>query len=712
MMRTFSTLFAVIFFTLQVVAQNELKVKVINTPATGVFPTFSKVELGIELPEAIQLKMLNFFAKLRVSNFDKVNPFLQWDLNVVAVFRQEESNKTIRVPAFFFRDFKRDTIQNKYVAIDVRDNMRVRFAPPVQGKWTVTMEWSVKSQPQPNTGIVAEFHVVESTNPGYVRVHPNGKNLQLGDSIFYPVGINFPSPMKEVINYHTILDANGKIPYGPDETHLVVKPNAYLRYLREIENYAKSGGKYIRILQSAWGSLLEFEEKGNYFNRMHYAWEQDHLVDICAANQVYILFNLLQQEPFMKYGNYDMFDWDWSHYDREGKYYADDPYPAYCYAQGDRKLPHEMFMNETDLNYHEQRLRYYIARYGYSTNIYVFELLSEPWHLDQLDKREPFFENTPEGEKLRKAVMNYQSRMASYMRKNLTHAPQLIGVGISNGHVFDGPWGIDSSIYIPEVDVIGINPYSAVPEKLVITTGKSNNVLDPSENTMRRTVYLLSEKSGKPVFISEGGAGDGVDEKSNFSQQKLDMAAFGFSGLAGFNSWVGWFYGHEVTWPHMIVVQNFFNSAIFKEVLIQGNGKWVHGVQAEKLNKKDKKRSKEAQYYISENGKVAAGYVKNRTYNFWTKATHVKELPYDFLKSDPQLGSLRDIGWEDGKPLFVEGLEKGKKVTVSWYNAMNGELIGTEEFKWKRKFVLRHPTLRVEDDGKELPICWFRITVE
>jgi hypothetical protein len=693
-------------------AQGDVKVRLVNAPMSGNFETYSKVELGIELPQSIQLKMANFFLKTRVSNYDKVNPFLDWDLNVVAVFRQEESNKTIRVPAFYFRDFKRDTIQNKYVPIDVPDNMRVRFAPPVAGKWTVKLEWSVKSKPQPATGTVLEFDVVNSNNPGYVTLHPNRRNFQLGDSIFYPVGVNFPSPMKDVINYHTIPDANGKTPYGPDETHLVVKPKAYLRYMRDIQDYVNSGGKYIRILQSAWGSLLEFEEKGNYYNRMHYAWEQDQLIEFCEANDVFVQFNLLQQEPFMKYGNYDMFDWDWSHYDRDGNYHSDDPYPAYCYAQDNKKAPHEMFMNEIDLNYHEQRLRYYLARYGYATHIYLFELLSEPWHLDQLMSHEPFFENTPEGAVVRKAVVNYQARMATYMRKNVTHAPQLIGVDMSIAHVFDGPWGIDSSIYIPEVDVVGINPYSPVPEKLVIKPSEENNVIDPAENTMRRVVQLLSENSGKAVIISEGGAGDGVDEKSDYAQQKLDMASFGFSGFAGFNSWIGWFQGHEVNWPYMFVVQSFLNNAAFKQVLQQGNGKWVHGVQAEKLTKKDKKRSKEMQYYVAENGGGAVGYIKNRSYNFWTKATKVNELPYDFLKTDPQLGTLTDISWEDGKPLYVSGLKKGKKVRVTWYNGLTGAAIATEEFKWKRKFVMRHPLLRVETEANELPICWFSITVE
>jgi len=711
-MRANSFLLGILCLSLQTFAQNDPQVKVINVPESGVFPAYSKVELGIELPEAVQIKMINFFAKLRVSNFDKVNPFLDWDLNIVAVFRQEESNKTIRVPAFFFRDFKRDTMRNMYVAIDVKDNMRVRFAPPVAGKWTVKLDWSVKSKPQPSSGVVAEFQVVESKNPGYISLHPNRRNFLLGDSIFYPVGVNFPSPMKDVINYHTILDAQGKIPYGPNETHLVVKPKAYLRYFRDIEHYVNSGGRYIRILQSAWGSLLEFEEKGNYVDRMHYAWEQDQLIDFCAAKQVYVQFNLLQQEPFMKYGNYDMFDWDWSHYDRDGNYHSDDPYPAYCYAQGDKKEPHEMFLNESDLNFHEQRLRYYIARYGYATNIYLFELLSEPWHLDQLSKKEPFFENTPDGAVVRKAVVNYQARMAKYMRENLTHAPQLIGVDMSIAHVFDGPWGIDSSIYIPEVDVVGINPYSPVPEKLVINPNDANNVINPSENTMRRVVQLLTESSGKAIIISEGGAGDGVDEKSDYAQQILDMASFGFSGFAGFNSWIGWFYGHEVNWPYMMVVQNFLNNPDFKQVIKQGNGRWIHGVQAEKLSKKGKKRSKEIQYYVSENGKSAVGYVKNRTYNFWTKATNPRELPYDFLKDDPDLGVLRDIGWEDGRPLCVTGLKKGKKITITWYNALTGAVIGTEDYKWKRKFVLRHPLLRVEVAGNELPICWFRLTVE
>lgn len=710
-MRNWINLLAIGILSVFGYAQQDLTVNVLNLPASGSFQTYSKVELGIELPEAVQLKIINFFAKTRVSNYDKVNPFLDWDLNVVAVFRQEESNKTIRVPAFYFRDFKRDTIQNRYIAIDVKDNMRVRFAPPVPGTWTVRFEWSMKSKPQISSANLS-FNVLPSASPGYVKVHENRRNFQLGDSVFYPIGVNFPSPMKDVIIYHSISKADGSAPYGPNETHLAVSPKAYLRYLQDVQDYIDAGGKYIRTLQSAWGSLIEFEEKGNYVDRMHYAWEQDHFIELCAKNDVYVQFNLLQQEPFMKYGNYDMFDWDWSHYDREGNYHPEDRYPAYCYANGDKKQPHEMFMNEIDLMHHEQRLRYYIARYGYSRNIYLFELLSEPWHLNQIMNHEPFFQNSPEGITVRKAVLNYQTRMAKYMRTNLQHAPQLIGVDMSIAHIYDGPWGIDSSIYIPEVDVIGVNPYSSVPEKLVIQKSGDNNEIAPNENTMRRVVNILAQTAGKPVIISEGGAGDAVDEWSEYAQQKLDMATFGLSGLAGYNSWLGWSQGQEVNWPFMIVAQNFVNSQAFKEVIGQGSGKWIHGVQAEKLSKKDKKRTKELQYYVAESGSVAVGYVKNRSYNFWTKAPDKTKLPYDYLKDDLDLGTLKDVSSEDGKSLIVEGLAKGKRVKITWYDAFTGKVIADETVKWKRKFILRHPDLVVTDPEKELPLCWFSIRVE
>lgn len=698
-----------IYGTIAFSQSNELVLHFTNDTNKGVFGTYEKVEIGVELPAADKQKIMNFLLASKVSNADKVNPFLAWELDVEGLFTHVESGQTVKVPGFFFRDFKRDTVKNAYVSVDVNDNIRIRFAAPLPGEWSCEVSYKIKEKQRPQKSRI-DFVVKESGKKGFIQVHENKRNFVHGNDLVVPVGTNFPYPMKGVEIYHTIKDESGKEAFDPFTTNTVVKPKAYLSYFKDIDSYHKQGGKYFRTLQSGWASLLEFEVKGNYFNRLHYAWEQDSLLNYCEANDMYFSFNLMQQEPFMKYGNYDMYDWDWSNYRNDGTYGGKSDFPMYCYSNEDKKEPHEMFTNEMDLLYHEQRIRYYMARYGYSSNIYMFELLSEPWHLNQYNSVEPSMTDTKEGELCRKALLSYHTRMAQYIHQQLPHVQQLIGVDIHVGRIYDGDKYIDSSIYSPYIDVIGFNPYTPNPEKMVITKSGANNVVDEHENSMFRLVNLLNSKASKPIMIFEGGAGDGVDEKSGYAQQRIDMMSFPFVGLAGFNSWVGWYYGHDAYWYNIIASEKFINSPVYSSVIMQNKGNWTQGRQIEKKNRRDKKSTKELQYYLSANANLVVGYVKNRTYNFHTQSTD--SIPNNQLGKDLSFATSIDITFKDGKDLVIEGLKKGKTVEIIWYAFDTGKEYRRDVVKSKKNLALKHPDLKVTDPANLYPLFWFRLEVK
>lgn len=707
MKRLFSYLLFFQLVTIQ--AQNtDVKAHFTNNGHSKEYGTFEKVEIGVELPAVDQQKIMHFLMGTRVPNGDKVNPFLAWDLDVQGVFTHVESNKTIVVPAFFYRDFRRDTLKNEYVAIDVKDNMRIRFAAPLPGDWTCSINYKVKQKPQTQTADL-KFSVVDSGKKGFIKVHENQRNLVQNEQLIYPVGTNFPFPTKGVNQYHTTKDEYGKEVFDPFTTTTVTKPKSFLKYYDDIANFKLGGGKFFRIILSPWNGIIEFEVKGNYFNRLHYAWEQDSLLNFCEANDMYYSFNMMLQSPFMKYGDYDTFDWDWYKYRRDGSIESNSQFPVYCYSDGLNKEPHDMFMNEMDLLYHEQRVRYYLARYSYSTNIYMFELLSEPWHLDQLNE-EVVDKDTKEGEVARKAVLNYHNRIAKYIKTELPCVNQLIGIDVFLNRIYDGDKYIDSSIYSPYIDVVGYNPYTCFPEKYIISKSGDNNVIEPNENSMYHAVNILYSKSKKPIMIFEGGPGDGVDELSNYAQQRIDMMSFPFIGLAGFNSWIGWYHGHETVLYNIVASEDFTNSSAFSDVLFQSKGNWIQGRQMEKKYWRDKKSSKELQYYISEEANMSVGYVKNRTYNYYTQATD-SSLHSKFPK-DLTFSKLVDVTYKNGKDLVIEGLKKGKTVEIVWYAFDTGKEFRRDIVKSKKNLVLKHPDLIVTDPANVYPMFWFSLMVK
>lgn len=681
----------------------QIEVKSLNYADLSEVQQFNKLELGVKLPDQILTRVNNFLKGNTIVQSDKINPFLQWELDLEATFVHEQTGIVKKVPAFYYREYERDPSANSWKDIGTQHPMRIRFAPVLVGKWKCTVTCKVKGKPQEAIAPI-ELNVIKSQNKGFITVHPNKRNFQLNGELVYPVGTNFPSPTKGVSNYHT--GPNGDL-FSPAETFKVTKLAEWMSYHEDIRNYAEQGGKFIRTLQAGWSSLLEYEKKGNYYDRQPYAWEQDRLLEYCEQNGVYIHFNLMQQEPFMCYGNYHFFDWDWSHFRDDFSYFDQDAYPGYCYSDGKKKMPHESMTSDDDMRYHEQRTRYYIARYGYSTSIYLFELLSEPWHVDEFSgHEEPFTMDNELGQTIRKAVQNYHERLAVYIKETLGHTNQLIGIDIYSAKFYEGETFLDQSVYHPAIDVVSFNPYTAFPDKMIIAKSSDNNLVLETENSMARMVLTLSEKCGKPIMIAEGGAGDGVDECSDFSQQYLDMMAFGFTGLAGYNSWVGWFTNHEQTLPSIIAAQEHMNSEVLRATL---NSLWIQGRQAERHMNRDSKKGKELQYYLSGDLKTVAGYVKNRSYNFYTKRTNDNCAKANF---EHPFDELTDMRWDDGgRPLYVEGLEKNKTYQITWYEYKTGAVITVECVKPRRgRLKLRFPELSVTAGKPERPALWFTMT--
>jgi hypothetical protein len=332
--------------------------------------------------------------------------------------------------------------------------------------------------------------------------------------------------------------------------------------------------------------------------------------------------------------------------------------------------------------------------------------------MDQFDgHKPPFTTDTEEGKIARAAVQKYHEHMARYIKEELEHTSQLVGINLFVDKIYDGEIYLDQALYHPSIDVISINPYSKIPNKLIVAKSDSNNSFGITENSMARVVSMVASRSGKPVLIAEGGPGDNVNDCSNYVQERIDMMSFGFVGLAGYNSWVGWNNGQDAYWNSIVSSLEFMNSRKVLDILENGNGYWVQGRQAERHLPRDQEKGKETQYYVAQDQQSAVGYVKNRTYNYSTKRT--SEEYCGAANLNIPLDALRDMQWDDGnKYLVVEGLDKTKRYQVFWYDYITGKPIETtpETFKLKRgKLRLKFPELSVSEGKPERPEVWFTV---
>jgi len=683
-------------------------VLVMNYPDLNSVYKNKKLELGLKLDKALKKRINAFiYPNQFPSGATPLNPFLEWELDIEFTFTHT-SGLERKVDAFYYKEFERDLDNTKdWIDQMTEYAMRVRFAPTLKGEWTAKAKISVEGS------VYAElpafkFNVVESGGSGFVKTHVNRRNFERDGRIVYPVGHNLFSPYSN----HGVKVNPWDEGSSPTNTHKAAPPSAWDNYLKDIDSFGKQGGRFIRTIQTPSSSLIEFEHRGNYNNRLHYAWEQDRLLELCEQHDILIQFNLMLHTPFMKYGDFYHSIWDFGHwqtYDKTVTFFYDlnDQYPAYGYnsdPSNPNSEPIDMLNNEEDLQYHEQRTRYYISRYGYSTQIYEFEILSEPFHINEQWKESTEGNGsanniTPEVEA---TIYNYHNRIAKYIKNHLKHTDHLLGMNMTTHHFNDSQpsqYDMDTSPEIPEIDVIGFNKYYSDPAELIKEKEEGNNnavFYGEIEKSLYKIIRFLNGWYGKPVQLSEGG--HTYNPCGNYVGHYKDVATLGFTGLAGFFMWNGYQHGdgqfdERTLWKSTIRAQQHMNGDDVVNSLSNNNGDWIQGREKQKgyaiLNQAEKKDVKEHQYYVANNRDYANGYLYNRKYNLYMEwqqnggptapANHTcieglagqspeyEEWIYDYphLYNWPYI----PIVWDD-KKMKIHGLRKYQWYTIDYFSVL------------------------------------------
>lgn len=699
------------------IPQAPYNIEILNYDSPDEVLKNKKLEFGIRLSSLEMNQISNFLNHKLVPANERLNPFLEWELDVEVLFTHEKTGATATIDAFYFRDYVVDTLLNDWTDKPTDFPFRVRFTPTETGNWTYQLK--VKLRGTDVGGFwIRPFNVIDLGAPGFAAVHPNKRNLSVDGRIIFPVGQNLISPVNGVDNYTV----------KPNETNKSARPDDWLSYHKDVERYHQQGGDFIRVVQTAWSSLIEFEEKGNYYDRLHYAWEQDRLLEYCEANGIRMNFNFMFQEPIMNYGQYHSAIWDFGHNymndDGSFSYGANDPYRAYCYNDSGKEEAHNMFLDEEDLRYHEQRMRYYISRYGYSTNILVFELMSETWHLDEYYSKGSYeFSSDEKGIIMRKATYNYTNRMSNYIKNELQHKNHLIGFHAFN---LSGLWAdtvFNNTLYescaIPTIDIIGFSTYKNDPNRLIISKSERGTMISEGENSYYAETTKYCEKFDKPYMHFEQGCGDeaGANPNSAFYPHQVDVKTIGFTGCAGLYAWEGFDnsrnYDLKMIWKNTAMASQWMNSDSVINVLSSGNGDWSQGRQAERHSRAVSRKTKETEYYISNDRKHAVGFVLNRTANSFTMAIN-PELQSKMAKPQESFDVPMNVQWNDGgKFLYTSGLQKKLSYKITWYDGYDQSVISEETAKTSRKgeFKLKFPALIVESKESFRPVVYYTLTL-
>jgi len=265
---------------------------------------------------------------------DFENPFDPQEINLYAELLSPTGKKII-MPGFLYS-----------AAIDGESKevkepqWRIRFTPTEKGQWGYKV--CLKTPKGGDETEVKTFQCDGALKKGFVRV-----------SRIDPLYFEFD---------------NGEFYYPVGENISWAKLSGFEKYFSEMH---KVGGNWSRVWMANWEVALEWTGKGYHglgLYNLKKAEKLDKILDIAAKNDIYI------QLVINHHGQLST---------KVNPQWKENPYNAK--NGGPCEKPLDFFTNQEARRLFKNRLRYIVARWGYSPNILAWELWNELTFVDDLD---------------------------------------------------------------------------------------------------------------------------------------------------------------------------------------------------------------------------------------------------------------------------------------------------------------------------------------
>lgn len=670
---------------------------------------YEKLELGIALPIKDRGAIVNYLRELKVG--PGLNPYDPDDIDVRAKFFYQTDaglQQMDLVYGFFFRDFNRDIShsdpnRHKWTNVPNAHDFRVRFSPPIAGKYQGEIEVYIKGVLSYVSGEFS-FNVQASDKSGYVKVAANKRFLECDDELYFPLGGNMTTPRCKDDRWENIYCKGVKSasPYAKDGwSHgKTMHPLAYEAYIRELEAAAEGGANYFRMISYPWALDFEFEKLTNYDSRMNIAWEMDSIVN--TSEQLGLKFNFCQSKRFLALvGTYNYFAWDWI--DQHGPCGDETGTPS-CYHSPELgiNMPADFLTNENALHAYKKKIRYTFARWGYSTSWSIYTMGSEMngYAGESVATQYPncpnegwptmlYYHEDPE---LRTAVFHWHREIANFVKDSL-HVKQLVAANYVLPNHYDE---LDSSYYVTNVDIAEYNHYVGSGADRYLKMVKKADEIRNS---------LINADCEKPILIGETmatfeGSKDDCDQDIGWLK---NLVLSSFTGVAG--SAPSWDDEHDMAlWLEG-------NNAAFLSRVNRGlnNGSWLTTVS----QRKDRLADLVGQ--VTLDGEHAWAVLNNNTWNYYTMRSCDScdcakyALPDENGNGgmDENIMTLQDVNqaWF-GNRIKLKDLKKKSFFSVVYYDALTSKEMTTEVIKANRKgeIKLNFPTLKVTNLQAQIPM--------
>lgn len=392
---------------------------------------FDRFEIGISLPLLIDQQIESFLTNPALTT---INPYDYNQIELEAKFEYYGTSGSSSSPiftenrqGFYYREITINPNPGPSTTdwFESKSNFpyRVRYAPPMNGNYSVSLRLKLNGV---EVGAVNKyfFNVIESGKRGFLKL-VNGHFQDANDNPFFAIGQNIARTSFANINSH---------PFEFDDQRNYIK------------NLADNNGNFFRVRCDPYSNDIEWEELGVYgssrqpgenFKRQWHAFELDKTFSLAENRGLYMYWVLLTDFAFHLTA-VPASEGNWSN----------NPYHLFRGLN----LPEDFFLT-TDLQTlgkYKNKLRYYMARYGYSSNVALISLINEA------DLLNHYSDGTLQQKLItRQRVGGWLTEMGSFLKNNFNPIP-LLTSGYATGPSFpDNGVGNDSNF-----DIVTRNHYS------------------------------------------------------------------------------------------------------------------------------------------------------------------------------------------------------------------------------------------------------------
>ncbi len=368
------------------------------------------MSLPIQAAVSAAEEKISIYSKIEArADYDPgdINPY-NYDKIVCQAVVTSPDNRTYMLDGFYSTDFDYSFDTNVYT--QKKGSFKVRLAPWKLGKWSYFLRITRDGKEVYKTTLKKILVVADKKQKGFLRVSktdPLFLEFDNKDS-FFGIGMNLAWP----------------------------KDRGLLDYRDWFKKLHDNGGNLTRIWMAPWSLGIE-TELGNYGPRQKQAFMLDKIVDMAADEGLYIMLTLV---PHGEYSTKVNPEWDKNPYSIKNDGLLD--------------KPEEFFTNPAAKKAFKNRLRYILARWGYSGNIMAWELFNE---VDLTDN----YQSDP--------VSDWHSEMFDYLKAHDTYR-HLLTTSFSNPNNDPAIWNL-SQIDIIQTHIYGLRDeasqiYEACKQKI------------------------------------------------------------------------------------------------------------------------------------------------------------------------------------------------------------------------------------------------------